>query len=347
MYDTIAAIVKLDRVDKLPSSAFTGGTVTEDFDSGRHAARLWRNPGDTYEPRVTYWPDGDRLKVEFSVSKMVRVTNPTQADAEFALDLVNEFLVQHFGFQSLVDVRSWKCQRIDYAWTFDVDPARYLTMLSGLQVGTMTRQEHRGSGVVWKAGNRWVKFYDKALDGAPGLRFEVSNYRDAVRYMCKRWFLCAQTVRNLVDPGRAAYVLAWTWHMLGLDQDEYRSASATLFNMRDLYGSSVATAFYHLTLLKDYGRDAVDLDLTNASSYSKWKKRLSDDGFVVQSSNDLAVVDASLTPLRLPITTMIEQARNLERQVPPGGTKAASKNSEIFGAPGARDLPILERYYAI
>jgi hypothetical protein len=337
MIDTISAITDLDH--DLDDHLFDGGSVTEDFATGRQSARLWHNPSSSvYEPRVTYWPAGRQLKVEFSVPKLIDVVNPALSDVDVALDLVNAWLSDHFG--DLPDLRSWRCQRIDYAWTFDVDPGDYLPVLDRLDVSRMTRHGFRGDGVVWKAGNRWIKFYDKRVDNLPGLRFEVSNYRDALRYMCDKWFVCERVVRELVHPGRALYVLAWAWSALGLSQASSYQSSLTLFDdLRHAFGSSVSSAYYHLNLLRSFGRAAVHQGLTSASSFSRWKRELCERGFVTIVDDETIINERTLVPLRLPINRFLDDVKNLNIADPAPIGDDDEKILWKIGAPGAVLLP--------
>lgn len=340
MYDTIAAIHSLNA--SLDDRLFQGGSITEDFESGRASARLWRNPTEgSYAPRVTYWPAGPSIKVEFSIPKLIGITNPTQDEAMVAIETVDVWLKDKFG--PLPPLLRWRCLRIDYAWTFDVDPAIYLQVVQHLQVRTMKRHGYRGEGVVWKQGSRWVKFYDKRIDGQPGLRFEVSNYRDSIRYMNDVWFMGDRSVATMLHPGRALYVMAYIWTLLGLDVDSYSDAVGTLHQLRNTYGASVASAYYHLMLLREYNREAIKLGLTNSSSFATWKKRLNDDGFVAIINDDVIEQQSTIEALSLPVKELIEQARNLEVADRPQVKGEGEKILVILGVPGARDLEILER----
>lgn len=322
MYDTVACTIEIAPSVKLTSASWQGKAVTEDLETGGQVIRRWLNPrGDGYAPRLTYW-DGGILKVEFSVPKMVNATNPTERDKEHALDLVNAYLRSELGV-ILPDVRDWRCSRVDYAWTFDTSPRparEYLHMLEGLQLRSARRHSFKGDGVVWKSRGRWVKFYDKRrLDDHAGdhaLRFEVSNYRSAVDYMQKKWFACDdKTVREMLQPGRALYVLAVMWSRLGLDVSEYSHDGSLLVALRECFGGSAAPAWWILTLYRTYGRDAVYLDLVSASSWSEWTRRLRDNGFLAVSDEQTNIVTHGLPALRLPANVVFE-AQNLGRKTP-------------------------------
>lgn len=321
MYDTISAM-RTETV--LDAGLFGGGSVVEDFDTGQSHARLWLNPsGDGYAPRVTYWPDGRVLKVEFSVPKLAgceSTENPTPDEVELALDRVDAYLDQHFGVSG---VRSWLCQRIDYAWMWDVgtEIGTYMQMLSGLRIAGTVRQSYGKDGVVWKAGNRWVKFYRRGET----LRYEVSSYKRAVKYMCAEWFDCVRTVDELVHEGRALYVLAYFWEKLGLHAGTYSSEASLLRRLRDVYQRGVSGAWYALTLMREFGVDAYKSDLISANNYHTWKRRLLDDGFVVIVGDDVDVCDA-VSVLSLPVERVVE---NLKLS-PRGASLSPSKNFPNF-----------------
>ena len=284
-----------------------------------------------YAPRVTYWPDGMVLKVEFSVPKMLGdVLNPTEEDKERALTLVDAYLERE-GFGDLPSVRRWVCQRVDYAWMWDVGehlPA-YLDMLSRLNVSGMNKQAFKGEGVVWKAVSRWIKFYDKSKEQQSSggwLRFEVSNYAASVRYMCDAWFGCERVVSEVVRVDRAVDVLTRMWRKLGLDGEQYRSELTLLADLRRVYGSSVASAFYVLHCMNTFGSVSVKRGLLSSSTYHTWKRRLIDDGFVMIVGDD----EHEIAPRSLPVLKLPSQnLDDLYRAPLPLSSKISRQNWEM------------------
>lgn len=316
MYDTVAAFTS---VPSLAANLFGGGSVVEDFDTGRSRARLWLNPGEAYAPRVTYWPEAELLKLEFSISKMADVdpqTNTDEAAKERALDNVNAFARQ---FGDLPDVRTWTVQRVDYCWMWDCGEQvdEYLHVMSELVASGMARSTYK-HGVVWKAGNRWTKFYRRKQM----LRFEVSNYRDAVVYMAKHWFQCERTVEQMLKPERAIRCMAEMWKRLGLDGlDEYKASDALLCKLRETYSNQVGQAFYVLHLIIEFGSQAIARGLVSSSSFYRWKRRLAADGF-------LAMSETTMDALLLPSTENLKTSHRAQPSIP-------SKNSVKILEPGS------------
>lgn len=300
MYDTIAAMIEVHDLDV---SKFQGGAVMEDFGSGRSSARAWHNgDGDGYHPRITYWPDGRLLKVEASLPKLCGRTVINPLDVESAIERLDALLGALFG--DLPSVDTWTVQRVDYAWQWEVSPhaAAYLSVWQNVQVTGLSRQDYGADGVVWKQGNRWIKVYDKSREsgGLGGtLRFEVSNYKSAVKYMCKRWFGCDRVVSEVLQPGRALYVLAREGERIGLFSDISTEDGVTLARLRDCYGRRAASAFYVLTLLQTYGDSAHKAGLISRSSLSEWRARLRRDGFVNVVGDGYEVRGTGLKPLHL------------------------------------------------
>lgn len=349
MYDTVAAFCPAPRV--LDDGLFQGGTVQESFDKAQVVARLWLNPrkDDTrYKPRVTYWrghgvrrqadqpalgsyepataaianpdqyPHG-LLKLEFSIPQMAGVimSNPSHADALRALDEADKFVSAAFGdgFPRLLD---WTVQRMDYTWMFHVaaDLRAYMAVLSSLRISGMSRHPFDATaGVVWKAQNRWVKFYDKAREmGFTGtdqgiLRYEVSNYKSAMQYMAESWFGCDRRVAEFMQPGRALFVLASQFDKLGLYNQNYGHEEVLLQRLRDTFGESVAGAYYVLTLMRRYGKSAYDdnLALTSRNNFNTWRRKLRKEGFITYSKSDeFTEMRQTLSPLHLPTSEVFD-----------------------------------------
>jgi len=358
--DTDKAITRTD--DALDPAVFTGSTTTHVFAKDEPEVRLWHNPaGDAvYAPRVTFWPDvsgGGWFAVEFSVPKMIAPSiggrasflagNITQEQVDDALQRVNAFLRSTFG---LDHVETWKTQRVDYAhnWTLGALLPVYMSVLQKARISGWSRHPFEASeGVVWKSKStkgRWVKFYNKTkeLDGTGEeipdgvLRFEVSNYKDAVTYMCSAWF-GGDTVLETTRFGRALYVLARQWQRLGLgESDSFGRDELLLFRLAELYGTrSVASAFYVLELHERYGVEAVDLGLVTRSTWYYQVKRLRADGFLLSVSGEDEVVQRqALAALHLPVEQVVtrEQAKNVVAAAPPPGSNVVLESGENFRA---------------
>jgi hypothetical protein len=317
--DTVSAITKIPLDVDLDVQAFRGSALSTDFETGELHARLFRNSRSQSEPRVTFWPQTRTLRVEFSVPKVVELApheNVSAVHTDRALTLIDAFLRKTFTVE-LPPVRMWRCQRIDYAVNFEVGDLlpQYMSVLRQLQVSSLARHPFADSGVVWKSRStrgRWIKFYDKTLESgarAGTLRFEVSNFRDAVRYMAQRWFGCERTVGELVAPGRAAYVLSYFWLRLGLGAGQYGQQESELCALRLAFGSrSLAGASHALHCIRTHGTDSYkSQQLISKSSYYRWLRLLRAYGFLTANSH-------SLPTLNLPLNEVFElvTAQNLE-----------------------------------
>ena len=353
--DTIAATTVLDR--ELDVKLFQGGAVSEDFTTGERSARLFRNPiGVEYEPRVTWWPQSRTLKVEFSVLRM-------GGSLASVLDRTAAWLRTLFG--DLPPIGSWKVSRIDYA--VDVLAGNflpsYMSVLQNLRIASWARVPYAQHGVVWKSqspGGRWIKFYDKQREEKETLtvprviRFEVSNYRDAVRYMATSWFVCERTVAEMTRPGRAAFVLCHFWSQLGLTSEKYGQRELELTDLREKFGSrSLAGAAHALMCIREHGPSAYrDLNLISKSTYYRWLNELRDHGFLAQTGKRRA-----LPALHLAIEKAfdLELGENLKR-VFSSKSLYASKNSPKnfwrflgpklgFNVQSSLNSYLLERFY--
>lgn len=315
MYDTVVASIEVDLTDE---TAFAHRSVVDE------TVRMWRNPAATiYEPRLTYWRSVSgghgRLRIEFSVPKMAGadlLSNPNTTQVNKGLYAVNAFVWDCLS-DRLPSIKEWQAQRIDYAWNFEPsgDVAQYITMLQGLWLGRMSRHPHPDSeGVVWKSrqpNHRWVKFYNKTREvggtGVPVLRFEVSNYRRSLAYMCDHWLGCGRTVGDLLHPGRALYVMARMWSKLGLFSSSYHADGGLLLKLKALFGNGAASAFYALMCISNYGADAHKVyGLMSDNSYYAWKRKLSEHDLLVNS-------DVMLVPLTLPAVHVLKE---LQKAVP-------------------------------
>jgi hypothetical protein len=377
-FDTVAAFTEPPY--ELSDDLFEGGSVTENFNSTHVAARLWKNPkkaSSVYEPRVTYWrrhgyrvshqrelgaavrdpsdvenyPNG-LLKLEFSLPQMSSGYNPLD---NMQMESVDAALARVDAFAATIcdglpPVREWTCQRMDYTYNWRVGKQlrEYMTVLQSLRVSGMHRHPFDANeGVVWKAKNRWIKFYNKSLQsGIRGsdevLRFEVSNYKDALKYMCSKWFDCERTVGELLHPGRALYTMARMWDKLGLHSAEtYGTDGLVHQKLVELFGHRGAqAAAWHLNLIRTYGTTAFSegVKLTSKSSYYRWKTKLQDSGvitvFDIEGEDEaIDVIDIKLEPLELPLDQLFSAAKHKYLKVNEVAAASPSdKNSaKIFG----------------
>lgn len=355
LYDTLACYCA--PTHWLSDALFAGGTVSEQFDKRNVSARLWLNSNnqDTYAPRITYWrphgyregaelgnitidkevkevfvdEDGEQrdgfpyglLKIEFSIPKMVE-TNPlkliTQVQALQALDKATDSV--RLIYPAAPHVLEWTVQRIDYTWMWDTAPnlRAYMAVLHNLRVGGMSRHPFEANeGVVWKAKNRWVKFYNKNKEAGllshdiEMLRFEVSNYKDAVRYMAAEWFGNDRTVRNFMQPHRALWCLAYLWEKLGLGRADHYGAEELLdHKLRKEFGESVAAASWALRCIRLYGTASYKegIELMSSNNYHTWRRKLTDKGFLLMKEDGGEAVNLEALPaLRLPAKEIFQK----------------------------------------
>lgn len=291
-----------------------------------------------YEPRVTYWrqaqsdelserglddlpstsiPDNGLLKVEFSIPHMyaklhaqpsVLLTNIDHNQSVSVLRDVDGWLRDHFG--QLPSLVGWTAQRIDYAWNWDVESklVAYMGVVSKLRLKTMSRHPFDASeGVVWKSKStkgRWVKFYNKKKQlglnepDAGVLRFEISNYKSSVAYMCKQWFKCDRVVSEVVHPGRALYTMAWVWDSLGLGSGGYGRDDLELAELLRVFGvRRLPTARLVLDVYREYGTDSFkpQLGYVSKSTYYRYCRELKRAGLLTLSP------ERALKPLELPV----------------------------------------------
>lgn len=314
MYDTVSAYFGV--TSPINMQIFTGySTVHKAAGSYR---RWWI---ESKQVRLVYWQDAQRLTIEFSIGKLLGgLLNPTDADKERVLDGINEWL-RSVGVRA-DDVRTWKVTRVDYAWNWQVeDVAAYMALLDDLQIGVLKRYTYdNAEGVLFKSKGRhgrWVKFYDKGKQiGLPDvrvLRYEVSNMRRASTTLAETAFGCDQTVDQMLQVGRAVYVLALMWEKAGLDAQDWHSEYDIMSKMRQRYGVSAGIAYLTWCAVRKYG--AAARDILTEHQWIVWRKRLRDDGLMVLDETKGGV----LVPLSLPIDVALDAA-------------AAAQNLEPLGA---------------
>jgi hypothetical protein len=316
MYDTVVASIEWP--EPLDESVFTGGQSTSDL-QGSETLRLWRN--EPHQPRLTYWRRvgqmGGRLRVEFSIPKMANISpydNPTESDKARAIDRVQNYLGQQLSYR-FPQLSQWNVSRVDYAWNWDVGKhlSVYMSMLQQLSIGGMARHPYPDAqGVIFKSkqrGSRWIKFYDKGKEqgdlSCNVLRFEVSNYKRTIPYMCESWFGCDRTVGEVLRPGRALYCMAVMWQRLGLaNAATYGGDSPSLMiRMRKDFGNAALAAYGALSAIHTYGDGAFkEYGLMSSNTYYRWKRALTEHEYMTEHSS------TSLMALHLPTDTVYQYA---------------------------------------
>lgn len=291
------------------------------------------------------------LALEFSIPHMaardlgdsVLLRNLEANEVSGALEQVNQFVRQQIGI--LPSVCEWRVQRVDYAWNFTVGNLLpvYMSVLSQLRLKNLSRHPYDGSeGVVWKSKGtkgRWVKFYDKrrqlgVKDDEHGvLRYEVSNYKSSVSYMCEHWFGCEQTVENVLHFGRALYVLCYFWDALGLVADRYGGEEYRDVRLRSVFGERAGQAHYVLHLIRKYGNDAhkETLDLVSKSMFYRYRTELVREGFLTQiGEEEYELVKHDVAALRLPVLDVTRELLNKRSENLEDFLRSASMFDEKF-----------------
>lgn len=280
------------------------------------------------------------LKAEFSIPKLAVGTslrNITMSEAQAALSKASLYVQTHID-EDAPNIEDWTAQRLDFAWNWDVSPnlRAYMAVLHQLRIGSMSRHPFDANeGVVWKQKNRWVKFYNKSLemglkDGREILRFEVSNYKDAVTYMADEWFaVSGRTVGELLQPDVALYCMAYIWEKLGLGEgNQYGVEEMLDQRLRQAFGRGVAGASYALRMIRQYGNTSysTSIALMTQNNYYTWVRKLKRAGFLTKldSDDDYEFVAVPLQPLSLPIYDALPSllaAQNLDiKKLPPDMT---------------------------
>lgn len=299
MYDSLKAHIRLNT--KLDISCFTHHRGIDDLRSDSIVYRHWiASDGIHLNYRHQPMIDEGILSIEVPLAqwtKTDRAANPTQKDYNKALSRINGWLHDHLPHDDIPCITTWTVDRIDYCYNFDVaDVDTYLMMVRALHCGKLSRVEHE-HGVTWKNDSRWVKFYDKGQqlgDGTHTLRFEVTNHRAAVSYMCKRWFGCARIVSELLHPMRAWYVLSRFMSELGLNNpDVYQSDVVLMQRIHTLYPTRTAIAIGMLYIIRTHGSSAYTQHIINRSSYYRWLKRFRTHNLLPTPTHALPVLHIS------------------------------------------------------
>lgn len=287
MYDTIHCYHKLDK--QLDVTRFNEYRVIDDSVRGQSGTFIAHDLC-----HVRYMPNQNILSIQFSVASVLNepYVNITEKMAHDATYLVDDYLKQ---FDSdLLPVREWTITRIDYAYNFVVDDIdSYMLMVRDLHHKYQRVQYDVSEGVLFSAKSRSIKFYNKAKQRGMGeaettLRYEVSNYPAAVRYMAEHWFNCPRTVEQFLKPERAVYVLQRFWYELGLSSpNAFTHEPAIMYQLRETFGSSALAAHTALILISTHGSDAHKQQLLSRSQYYAWRHKLTQCGFLPYTQHTL------------------------------------------------------------
>lgn len=248
--------------------------------------------GKPNEPRLTYYPHDARLTLEVSWPKFAYGHNVRVIDEpRLPIGMINNWL-RWFGVSA--DVGAWRVNRIDYAadWCVGSDLPFYIEGLQKCLLSGHDKSDYE-SGVMWKSQSRAIKFYNKtleqgitALDGAV-LRFEVSNYRAGVRYICSSQGV-VNSLADLSVPSIVKSVLTqWLEKCIpaGFGADE--SLRARVYAA---FGHRAGAALEHLRLINELGTKAYWLGFTNRSSYYRYKRELFAAGLLGVASSSLPLL---------------------------------------------------------
>lgn len=279
-------------------------------------------------PRVTYYPNEQRLLCEVSLPKFFRGDNVKPLSASEvgeALDRLTVWLRERFG--RVPDIRKWSTRRVDYAanWTVGNLLDTYLESLGNLSLARYERRRY-SSGVRWQSGSRHVTLYDKFKESgnpqAKGvLRFEVQNKASAINYMSKQWFGdCGVTIDVMTSPGVSHHVVAYFFDKLGVV--DASQVEAKIVKMIELFPHSWAQANTYRDLIEKQGVDAYKTGPMSSTTYYRYKRKLSDAGLLGGNRDN-----TKLEALRLALP------KNLKVQnLPPyhGVNQLQQKFSKIF-----------------
>jgi len=288
--------------------------------SVREKWMLKRLRGGDYLPHVEYMrkasdPRTGRINIEFSLPKMAGMDlldNMTTSLARQVCADVSDYVSDLLDID--VDIMDFKVNRIDYAWNFDMHSdlhtVKYIKVFKGLRIPRMSTTHYGMDGVTWLNRTRFraIKFYNKSREQKRHdrhvLRFEVSNYSPAIRYMSDTWFDGDDTLESYLRYKVALYLLLYAWYdKLGINDHLFIGKDDLYNEMYDQYGRSAGTAHRVHTLYHEYGTEAYKMGLIPKVTYYKWTRLLKLSGLLQRSS-------VSMTPISIPID--INVAQNLE-----------------------------------
>lgn len=305
MIDTLAAVITLE--EALPERLFERVNIsrsvsrTDEEEEEAGSMRFFtpsRIVAGRREPAITYYPHtyaGKRLRVEVSLPKFLGkpLAILGQADVDLALNKLDVFLEARE--LSIQPIREWKAARIDYVYGWDTGSktSAYIAALHQVQIGNYDRTPY-DYGIVWKAGKgyRWIKFYNKAEEQGLArrlgvLRFELSTYRNAVRYLAQKRYKVAQTVENLTRKELIWKELRHWIKKIGLMEAGFGARQTLERDLADTYGArGAAAASWFLDCYSKYGRMAYQhpYNLITKSTYYVWLRKLKVDGFLAQDA---------------------------------------------------------------
>lgn len=311
MIDTLAATVGVDGLDETLFDRVSISRAMDD-DEGDEMRRFY-NVRTATAPALTYFPyskAGPRLRVEASLPKLLGkpIAILGQEDVDQALVEMDAYLRAR-GLP-VPPVAEWVCRRWDicYGWlTGDLTPV-YIAALSKMQCSTYRRVPFGPSGVVWKSakGYRWVKFYDKRreLGFKVGgvLRFEVSNYRNGVKYIAKKRHEIPQTVGRMTRRDVVYKELRYWLERVGVYDAPFGNQDNLMQQLVEAFGTrSAPVAHYFLTVFQQHGIAAYKepLNLMTQSTYYRWRSKLINAGLLLVVNGKDQVNGQSLNPLTI------------------------------------------------
>ncbi len=278
---------------------------------------LKRGRDADYLPHIEYMrkasdPRTGRLNVEFSLPKWAGIDLLDNMTTSLAREVCKE--VSHYISDILdtsIDVLNFKVNRIDYAWNFDMASdlhvVKYIKLFKQLRISRMSTTHYGMNGVTWLNRSRFraVKFYNKSREqkrlDRHVLRFEVSNYSPAIRYMSDKWFDGNDDLDTYLKYRIALYLLLHVWiDKLGIN-DELFIGKDDLYNeMYDQFGRSAGTAHRVHTLYHEYGTEAYKSGLVPKVTYYKWTRLLKLSGLLERST-------VSMSPISIPTDFHLSQ----------------------------------------
>jgi hypothetical protein len=270
----------------LSPAAFTSTHLVTGKD-GRQFGKFVYN-GRKHEPRVTYYPNTERLVVECSWPKFIYGDNARLIDdPALAIETLSLWLHRKFGLS--VNVGDWHVIRIDYAadWVVGAMLPIYIEAFQRTQLSSHDRSDYEHDGVMWRSQSRAIKFYNKTSEqgfkemASAVLRFELSHYRDSVRYICSSIGL-DNSLTALASPSVVRKSLgAWLPKVMPIGFGADESVRAKVYELFPRPGQ----ALEHLRLINQHGTNAYHFGFTNKSSYYRYLKALRNADLLGSSSS--------------------------------------------------------------
>lgn len=274
--DTIKASVALPRRITLLRDAFD---VISNHDYSNGSINRWVIKPDTHEtsPRLTYYPDNNRLICEVSLPKYLRYENVNGvADEELcqAYQLLDEKL-SALSSQALPSIKTWSIRRVDYVtgWYVGEQLLDYIEAIGKRELAKYEKTFFT-TGVRWQTKSRRINLYDKYAQDGTGqglLRCEIQNYPAAIRYMEKRWFHLPRTVENYTTEHMAKTVMLIFFNQLQINKLNTIPDDAKL---REAFGRRWAQAKVYRELIVKHGKEAYKQNLLSTASFYRYKNEL-------------------------------------------------------------------------